>query len=158
MYQCKLGKSKLSIFWWSKYHDFCREHNEHYIRWVRFKAGEIPCLELGCVEGSFLNPQQEPGVQEHESLQRAIAREDPGVRGHELITHEPTDCCDWAMDTMSFTGIGNQHEERCVCPFVPKRLIICHHEGCTKKVHRRCQEDWLERHCYKWTPEDPSFC
>jgi hypothetical protein len=76
----------------------------------------------------------------------------------ELIPQEPTDCCDWAMDTMSFTGIGNQHEERCVCPFVPKRLIIFHHEGCTKKVHKRCQEDWLDRHCYKWTPEDLSFC
>ena len=76
----------------------------------------------------------------------------------ELITHEPTGCCGWAMDTISSTGIGNQHEERCVCPFVPKRLKICHHEGCTKKVHRRCQEDWLERHCYKWTPEDKSFC
>ncbi len=45
---------------------FCQEHNEHYIRWVRFKAGEIPQSEIGCVEGSFLNPRQEPGVQEHE--------------------------------------------------------------------------------------------
>ena len=62
------------------------------------------------------------------------------------------------MDMMSFTGIDNQHEERCVCPFIPKRLIICHHEGCTKKVHKCCQEDWLDRQCYKWTPEDPSFC
>ena len=35
---------------------FCREHNEHYIRWVRFEGGEIPRSENGCVEGSFLYP------------------------------------------------------------------------------------------------------
>ncbi len=45
---------------------FCREHNEHYMRWVRFKAGEIPCSENGCVEGSCLNPREEPVVREHE--------------------------------------------------------------------------------------------
>jgi hypothetical protein len=37
-------------------------------------------------------------------------------------------------------------------------LRDCHHEGCNKKVHRRCQEDWLDRHCYPWTHEDPHFC
>jgi hypothetical protein len=62
------------------------------------------------------------------------------------------------MDTMSSTGIGNQHEERCICPLVCKNLKNCHHEGCNKKVHRRCQEDWLDCHCYTWTPEDPAFC
>jgi hypothetical protein len=76
----------------------------------------------------------------------------------EVVTGEPTDCCDWAMDTTSFTGIGNRHEERCICPLVPQKLKDCHHEGCNKRVHRRCQEDWLDRHCYPWTHEDPHFC
>ena len=48
---------------------FCREHNEHYIKWVSFKAGDIPLSEIGCVVGSFLNPAsenpEEPMVQEH---------------------------------------------------------------------------------------------
>ena len=48
---------------------FCREHNEHDIKWVKFKGGEIPCSENGCVKGSFLNPTaenpEEPMVQEH---------------------------------------------------------------------------------------------
>ncbi len=76
----------------------------------------------------------------------------------EVITNESTDCCDWAMDTTLSAGIGNQHEERCICPLVCKKLRNCHHERCNKKVHRRCQEDWLDRHCYTWTPEDPPFC
>ena len=76
----------------------------------------------------------------------------------EVITDAPTGCCDWAMDTTLSTGIGNWHEERCICPLLHKKLRNCHHEGCNKRVHRRCQEDWLDRHCYPWTREDPSFC
>ena len=76
----------------------------------------------------------------------------------EVITDEPTGCCDWAMDNTSSTGIGNRHEERCTCPLVHKKLRNCHHEGCNKRVHRCCQEDWLDRHCYPWTREDPHFC
>ena len=34
----------------------------------------------------------------------------------EVITDEPTGCCDWAMDTTLSTGIGNRHEEWCICP------------------------------------------
>jgi hypothetical protein len=75
-----------------------------------------------------------------------------------IITDEPNGCCDWAMDTTSSTGIGNPHEERCICPLVHKKLRDCHHEGCNKKVHRRCQNNWLDRHCYPWTREDPHFC
>jgi hypothetical protein len=66
----------------------------------------------------------------------------------EVVTDETTDCCNWAMDTTSSTGIGNRHEERCTCPLVPQKLRNCHHEGCNKRVHRRCQEDWLDCHCY----------
>ncbi len=76
----------------------------------------------------------------------------------EVITNEPTDCCDWAMDTTLSTGIGNRHEERCICRSFCKKLRNCHHEGCNKKVHRCCQEDWLDHHCYTWTPEDSPFC
>jgi len=25
-------------------------------------------------------------------------------------------------------------------------------------VHRPCQEDWLQHHCYPLTPEDQLFC
>ncbi len=28
----------------------------------------------------------------------------------EVITNEPTDCCNWAMDTTLSTGIGNRHK------------------------------------------------
>jgi hypothetical protein len=76
----------------------------------------------------------------------------------EIITDKPTNCCDSAMDTTSYTGIGNQHEERCICHSFCRKLINCHHEGCKKRVHRPCQEDWLQRHCYPWTPEDQLFC
>ena len=84
----------------------------------------------------------------------------PVVPGNEVevITDAPTGCCDWAMDTTSSTGIGIRHEERCICPLVHKKLRNCHHEGCNNRVHRRCQKDWLDRHCYPWTCEDPSFC
>ena len=74
------------------------------------------------------------------------------------VIDEPTGCCDWAMDTTSSTGIGIWHEERCICPLVHKKLRNCHHEGCNKRVHRCCQEDWLDHHCYPWTREDPCFC
>jgi len=76
----------------------------------------------------------------------------------EVITDESKGCWDWAMDTTSSTGIGNRHEERCICPLVHKKLRKCHHEGCNKTVHRHCQKDWLDRHCYPWTREDPHFC
>ena len=76
----------------------------------------------------------------------------------EVMRDEPTGCCDWAMDTTSSTGIGNRHEERCICPLVPQKLRNCHHVGCNKRVHRCCQEDWLDHHCYPWTLEDPHFC
>jgi hypothetical protein len=76
----------------------------------------------------------------------------------EVVTDETTDCCNWAMDTTSSTGIGNRHEERCICPLVHKQLRNCHQEGCNKRVRRRCQEDWLDRHCYLWTHEDLRFC
>ena len=36
----------------------------------------------------------------------------------EVITNEPTDCCDWAMDTTSSTGIGSQHEAKVYTSFV----------------------------------------
>ena len=62
------------------------------------------------------------------------------------------------MDTTLSTGIGNRHEERCIRCLFCKKLRNCHHEGCNKKVHRCCQEDWLDCHCYTWTPEDPPFC
>ena len=68
----------------------------------------------------------------------------------EVITDEPKGCCDWAMDTTSSTGIGNAHEESCICPLVHKKLRNCHHEECNKTVHRHCQEGWLNRHCYPW--------
>jgi len=51
--------------WTREVPHFCREHNDHYLNWVRFKAGEIPHTKNGCVEGSFLNPQKEPVVREH---------------------------------------------------------------------------------------------
>ena len=35
-------------------------------------------------------------------------------------------------------------------------LRQCEHEGCNKRLHYLCQDDWLERHCYP--PEDKYYC
>ena len=42
--------------------------------------------------------------------------------------------------------------------FIHRKLRNRNHEGCAKKVHRPCQEDWLQHHCYPLTPEDQLFC
>ena len=64
--------------------------------------------------------------------------------------------CDWAMGTMSDTGINNRHEERCICHSYHIQLRQCEHEGCNKRVHQLCQDDWLERHDYPH--EDKYYC
>jgi hypothetical protein len=64
--------------------------------------------------------------------------------------------CDWAMGTMSDTGINNRHEERCICHSYHIQLRQCEHEGCNKRVHQLCQDDWLQRHMYP--PEDKCYC
>ena len=64
--------------------------------------------------------------------------------------------CDWAMGTMSDTGINNRHEERCICHSYHIQLRQCEHEGCNKRVHQLCQDDWLQRHMYP--PEDKFYC
>ncbi len=60
------------------------------------------------------------------------------------------------MGTMSDTGINNRHEERCICHSYPVQLRQFEHEGCNKRLHYLCQDNWLERHCYP--PEDKYYC
>jgi hypothetical protein len=73
-----------------------------------------------------------------------------------MIMDDQSTFCDWAMGTMSDTGINNRHKERCKCHSYHIQLRQCEHEGCNKRVHQLCQEDWLQRHCYP--PEDKLYC
>ncbi len=36
------------------------------------------------------------------------------------------------------------------------QLRQCEHEGCNKRVHQLCQDNWLQRHMYP--PEDKYYC
>jgi hypothetical protein len=57
--------------------------------------------------------------------------------------------CNWAMDSIS-EGIDNTpHQERCVARLLGgniSKMLPCAHEGCTMRVHKTCQIDWLHRH------------
>jgi hypothetical protein len=64
--------------------------------------------------------------------------------------------CNWAMGTMSDTGINNQHKERCIRHSYQIQLRQSEHEGYNKRVHQLCQEDWLQFHCYPL--EDKLYC
>jgi hypothetical protein len=79
--------------------------------------------------------------------------------GGEIMV-EQTGWCNWAMDTFSYSGIGNPHQEWCVMSHITfrKHLWNCQHEGCRKSVHRSCQEDWLQHHWYPSTGDDDLFC
>jgi hypothetical protein len=108
----------------------CRNHDANYLRWVRFKAREIPRSENGTI------PMQ-PG-----KLTDRVPR-----KGF---------WCDWAMGTMMDNGRRNPHQECCVFSHI--RYIKCQHEGCTEYVHQLCQRDWLTKHGYEVPTDLPTYC
>jgi hypothetical protein len=69
--------------------------------------------------------------------------------------------CDWAMDSMSECIYNTPHQERCVVRSLGgniSKMLPCAHEGCTVRVHKMCQIDWLQQHGLEWGYNDPSFC
>jgi hypothetical protein len=108
----------------------CRNHDANYLRWVRFRAREIPRSENGTIP---IPPGQ--------------------LTDRVPIT---TFWCDWAMGTKMNNGRSNPHQECCV--FSDVRYVTCQHEGCTKYVHQLCQRDWLTQHCYEVSTDLPTLC
>ena len=60
---------------------------------------------------------------------------------------------------MSEEGIYNTpHQERCVARLLGgniSEILPCTHEGCTMRVHRFCQNDWLHQHDLEVVQNDP---
>ncbi len=57
--------------------------------------------------------------------------------------------CNWAMGLMSKVSTIPQHQERCVAKGSGgsiSEMLPCAHEGCTVRVHRLYQIDWLHQH------------
>ena len=108
----------------------CRNHDANYLRWVRFRAHEIPWSENGTI------PMQ-PG-----QLTDRVSRKEFW--------------CNLAMGTMKNNGRRNPHQECCVFSHI--RYVTCQHEGCTKYVHQLCQRDWLKEHCYAVPTNLPTLC
>ncbi len=54
--------------------------------------------------------------------------------------------CNWAMGLMSEGIYNTPHQERCVARLSDgniSEMLPCAQEGCTVRVHRLCQIDWL---------------
>ncbi len=54
--------------------------------------------------------------------------------------------CDWAIGSMSEGIYNTPHQEQCVARTMGRnmsKLLPCANEGCTVRVHRFCQIDWL---------------
>jgi hypothetical protein len=69
--------------------------------------------------------------------------------------------CNWAMGCM-LEGIYNTpHQDWCVARMMGRnmsKILPCAHEGCTVRVHRFCQIDWLHGHDLEVNHDDPAFC
>ncbi len=69
--------------------------------------------------------------------------------------------CNWALDSMSECIYNTPHQERCVARSMGgniSKMLPCAHEGCTARVHKTCQIDWLQQHGVEWGYNDLSFC
>ncbi len=68
--------------------------------------------------------------------------------------------CNWAMDLMSEGIYNTPHQERCVARLwgwnISKMLPFAH-EGCTVRVHKSCQINWLHQHGVEGVHNDPIF-
>ncbi len=55
--------------------------------------------------------------------------------------------CNWAMDSMSEGIYNTSHQEQCVARLLGgniSKMIPCALKGCTMRVHKTCQIDWLQ--------------
>jgi hypothetical protein len=53
------------------------------------------------------------------------------------------------MGSMSEGIYNTPHQEQCVARMMGRnmsQMLPCPHKGCTVKVHRFCQIDWLHQH------------
>jgi hypothetical protein len=64
------------------------------------------------------------------------------------------------MGLMSESIDNIPHQERCVARGSGgsiSEMLPCAHEGCTVRVHRLCQIDWLHQHDLEVVYNDPVF-
>jgi hypothetical protein len=69
--------------------------------------------------------------------------------------------CDCAMDLMSEGIYNTPHQEQCVARSWGgniSKMLPCAHKGCTVRVHKLCQIDWLHQHGFEGVQNDPFFC
>jgi hypothetical protein len=69
--------------------------------------------------------------------------------------------CDWAMGSMSEGIYNTPHQEWCVARTMGRnmsKMLPCTHKGCTVRVHRFCQIDWLHRYDLEVNHNDLIFC
>jgi hypothetical protein len=69
--------------------------------------------------------------------------------------------CDSAIGSMSESIYNTPHQERCVARGSggsTSEMLPCTHKGCTLRVHRLCQIDWLHQHDLVVVYNDPLFC
>ncbi len=69
--------------------------------------------------------------------------------------------CNWSMDSMSEGIYNTPHQEQCVARGLGgniSEMLPCAHKGCTVRVHRLCQVDWLHQHDLEVVHNDPFFC
>jgi hypothetical protein len=69
--------------------------------------------------------------------------------------------CNWAMGLMSESIYNTSHQERCVARGSGgsiSEMLPCAHKGCTMRVHRLCQIDWLHQHDLEVVYNDLVFC
>ncbi len=65
------------------------------------------------------------------------------------------------MGLMSEGIYNTPHQEQCVARGLGgsiSEMLPCAHEGCTVRVHRLCQIDWLHQHDLEVVHNDPFFC
>jgi hypothetical protein len=68
--------------------------------------------------------------------------------------------CNWAMGLMSEGIYNTPHQELCVARKLGRnmsKMVPCAHKGCTMRVHRFCQIDWLHQHDLEVNHKDPVF-
>ncbi len=68
--------------------------------------------------------------------------------------------CIWAMDLMSEGIYNTPHQEQCVARGSGgsiSEMLPCAHHGCTVRVRRLCQIDWLHQHDLEVVHNDPLF-
>ncbi len=69
--------------------------------------------------------------------------------------------CDWVMGLISEGIYNTPHQERCVARLLGgniSEMLHCAHKGCTVRVHRFYQTDWLHQHDLEVVCNDPFFC